>query len=124
MKVLLVEDDANSRDVYSRLLELDGHDVVAAASAEAASGAIDAGRFDVALIDVALGSRDGFVVLDYLKRRQPDARAVVMTAYDVLDTSRRAAAARADAFLAKPLRWTELRTAMTPQDRLEEPQSA
>jgi two-component system response regulator HydG len=109
MKVLLVEDETNARDVYTRLLELDGHDVVATASARAADAAIDDGPFDAALIDVALGDLDGFAVLAHLRRQQPGATAVMMTAYDVRDTSGRP---RADAFLTKPLRWSDVRAAL------------
>jgi CheY-like chemotaxis protein len=117
MKVLLVEDEANARDVYSRLLECDGHDVVAVGGAEAAMAAIDAQAFDAALIDIALGELDGYAVLGHLKRHQPGVRAVVMTAYDVPDASRRPGAAAADAFLAKPLRWSEARAAIAPPPR-------
>jgi CheY-like chemotaxis protein len=117
MRVLLVEDEANARDVYSRLLECDGHHVVAVGAATPAMAAIDAGIFDAALIDIALGDVDGYAVLDYLKRRQPGVRAVLMTAYDVPDAARRQRAAAADAFLAKPLRWSDARAAIAPASR-------
>jgi len=112
MRVLLVEDNPNARDVYSRLLELDGHDVVAADSAPAATAAIDARAFDVALIDIELGSVDGFAVLAHLRNQQPGARAVMMTAYDVPDIARRN---QADGFLAKPLAWSDVRAAIAPR---------
>ncbi|MEW5982516.1 MAG: response regulator [Acidobacteriota bacterium] len=112
MNVLLVEDEANTLDVYSRLLELDGHVVTATEDVESASRAIESSCFDVAVIDVALGTADGFAVLDLLKRRQPEARAVLITAYDVPETSLRAAARGADDFLAKPLSWADLRRAL------------
>ncbi|MCX6551555.1 MAG: response regulator [Acidobacteria bacterium] len=108
-KVLLVEDEANSREVYSCLLELDGHEVVAVETAPAAMAAIERERFDVALIDVALGTQDGFSVLAHLRRHQPAVRAIIMTAYDLPDASRRA---QADAFLAKPLQWSDVRAAI------------
>ena len=118
MRVLLVEDEANSRDVYSRLLELDGHDVLAVGTASLAMTAIDREPFDVAMIDVALGAESGFAVLSHLRRRQPGARAVIMTAYDLADASRHAQSG-ADAFLAKPLQWSDVRAALahSPSER-------
>ena len=109
MRVLLVDDEANTREVYSRLLESDGHEVTASESAEAAVRAIRESRFDWAVIDVALGGANGFTVLRELRICQPEARAVVITAYDVQETSLRAAADGADDFLAKPLSWADLR---------------
>lgn len=113
MNVLLVEDEANARDVYSRLLELDGHVVVTADGASSAMSAIDHHVFQAALIDLGLGAESGFLVLDYLKRRQPGVRAVVMTAYDGPDAARRPEARAADAFLTKPLRWSEAQSALS-----------
>jgi len=111
MRVRLVEDDANARDVSSRLLEFDGHDVVAADPA-AATEAIDARMFDVPLIDIELGPLDGFTVLAHLRNRQPGTRAVIMTAYDVPDIGRRN---QADGFLATPHAWSDVRAAIAPR---------
>lgn len=110
MRVLFVDDEANIRDVYRSLLELAGHVVVTADSAETAAWAIEHDRFDLAFIDVVLGGRDGFAVLEHLKRRQPFARAVVVTAHDRPDASDRARALAAEAFLAKPVRWADLQS--------------
>ncbi len=114
MNVLLVEDEVNARDVYCRLLELDGHAVVTADGARSAMSAIDRHEFQAALIDLGLGADSGFRVLEYLKRRQPGVRAVVMTAYDGPDAAGRLEARDADAFLTKPLRWSEAQTALRP----------
>lgn len=113
MRVLLVEDEANARDVYSRLLETDGHEVTTAGTASGAEAALAGDPFDVALVDVALGEGDGFAVLKLIKRARPGTRVVMMTAYDVVDASGRAGAALADAILTKPLRWANLRTAIS-----------
>lgn len=113
MKVLLVDDEANAREVYRRLIELVGHQVVTAADADEAERAIDRDRFDLAVIDVVLPGRDGFSVLEHFKRLQPGARAVVVSAHDVSESSERAARLDADGFLAKPLRWSALSELLT-----------
>ncbi len=64
MKVLLVDDEPNTREVYGRLLELagprgrDGRE-----RRGRGAEAIETPRFDAALIDVVLGGPDGFAVL-------------------------------------------------------------
>jgi two-component system cell cycle response regulator len=108
MRVLLVDDEPNTRDVYARLLELAGHEVVTAESAEAAGLAIESGPFDAAVIDLVLGGPDGLTVLEHLKQRHPAVRAVVVSAYEVPGALERARALRAEGFLAKPVRWTDL----------------
>lgn len=105
MRVLFVDDEPNAREIYGRLLELAGHEVVRAESAETAVRAIDDGPFDVAVIDVVLGGADGFSVLRHLKECQPHARAIVVSAYALPADP---VAHRAEAFLAKPLRWSDL----------------
>jgi len=108
MRILLVDDEPNTRDVYGRLLELAGHEVVTAESAQSAARAIESGPFDAAVIDLVLGGPDGLTVLEHLKRRHPEVRAVVVTAYEVPGAKERARALRAEGFLAKPVRWTDL----------------
>jgi two-component system, cell cycle response regulator len=109
MRVLLVDDEPNTRDVYGRLLELAGHEVVTAESAESAALAIEGGSFDAAVIDLVLGGADGLTVLEHVKRRHPGVRAVVVSAYEVPGAMDRARALHAEGFLAKPVRWTDLR---------------
>jgi two-component system cell cycle response regulator len=108
MRVLLVDDEPNTRDVYGRLLELAGHEVVTAENAEAAALAIEGGPFDAAIIDLVLGGPDGLTVLEHVKRRHPAARAVVVSAYEVPGALERARALHAEGFLAKPVRWSDL----------------
>jgi len=108
MRVLLVDDEPNTRDVYGRLLELAGHEVVTAESAESAALAIEGGPFDAAIIDLVLGGPDGLTVLEHLKRRHPAVRAVVVSAYEVPGALERARALHVEGFLAKPVRWSDL----------------
>jgi CheY-like chemotaxis protein len=104
MRVLFVDDEPNTREIYRRLFELAGHDVVTAASAEAAVRAIDDRPFDVAFVDIVLGGADGLTVVRHLRDHQPAARAILVSAYEPPAGK----TSGAEAFLAKPLRWRDL----------------
>jgi|WetSurMetagenome_2_1015567.scaffolds.fasta_scaffold648221_2 CheY-like chemotaxis protein len=117
MRVLLVDDEPNTRDVYGRLLELAGHEVVTAGSAAAAARAIESGPFDIAVVDLVLGGPDGLTVLEQVKRRHPAVRAIVVSAYDVPGALDRARELGADGFLAKPVRWSDLQRLLDAEPR-------
>jgi two-component system, cell cycle response regulator len=66
-KVLLVEDDEAVRSMVSQALLLEGHEVVAFDSAEAALEATLAGTPDVVLLDVMLPGMSGLEMLDRMR---------------------------------------------------------
>lgn len=66
--VLLVEDDEDGAEVVSRFLELKGHRVVGARSAEDAADRLRAGRFDFVLLDVVLPGVTGLQALAALTK--------------------------------------------------------
>ena len=79
LRALLVDDDV----ALAKLLEeyLEGHDVVLVHRADGESGlaAVDAGRFDVVLLDVMLPGIDGFEVCKRMRARH-DVPIVMLTA--------------------------------------------
>ncbi len=62
VKIVLVEDNANARDMLSTLLRLDGYRVRTAPDGESGVETIAAERPDVALIDIGLPEIDGYEV--------------------------------------------------------------
>src|SRR4029434_4099967 len=59
MKLLIAEDDDESRDVLKALLELDGHDVTAAWNGIEGWQAFQSGEFSVVLSDWLMPEMDG-----------------------------------------------------------------
>ena len=59
MKILLVEDHADSRRNLQRLIERRGHEVVAVASAEEAEGVLTTQRFPFLILDWMLPGKSG-----------------------------------------------------------------
>lgn len=71
MRILLVEDHADTARVLSRLLGLDGHVVTVAPSCAAAVEKYAAAEFDLCLIDRALPDGDGCDLLARLVQTRP-----------------------------------------------------
>lgn len=102
-RILVIDDEAAIREVLERLLAQQGYDVVAAADAAAASALIAADHFDAIVTDVRMPGVSGLDLLADLKRNNPDAVVVVMTAYADMDMVLAALRAEADDFVVKPI---------------------
>jgi CheY-like chemotaxis protein len=61
-RVLVAEDEEDTRELFSELLGMHGHYVVAAPNGVDALALLTAGSFDVALIDISLPGMDGHEV--------------------------------------------------------------
>ena len=66
-RVLVVDDDADVRNLLARWVAAEGHDVSVAGTGEEALALLDAGDFALALLDVRLPDISGFEVAMRLK---------------------------------------------------------
>jgi CheY-like chemotaxis protein len=83
VRVLVVDDNPATLDLFARLLRAAGMEVLTALTARDAIEAIPTADADVLLLDVRLGEHNG---LDVLRALEPDRRprwAVVMTGFDL-----------------------------------------
>jgi prevent-host-death family protein len=76
--VLLVEHDRSVLRANAQHLELSGFSVSKATSTEDAVVQLDEGSFDLVVVDIALPHVDGFVLLDNVRRRDPDLPVVLV----------------------------------------------
>jgi DNA-binding response OmpR family regulator len=110
-RVLVVEDDADVREVMADALASDGHDVVVAADGRAALDELAGQPFDLVLLDIALGpGPDGVEVCRRLRAAGDDAHVVAVTARDGEADVVLALEAGADDYVAKPVGIAELRS--------------
>jgi CheY-like chemotaxis protein len=110
-EVLIVEDDPNSRALFSSLVELRGFRATLAADGSAALKHLTSGKFfDVVLLDLLLPNTNGFEVLRHLKCTNPDAlrRIIVVTAARSITTQDCAELSGVWRFMHKPLDVEEL----------------
>ena len=104
LTIVVVEDDADSRDALQTLLELDGHRVAAAADGHEAIELARTKDPDVALIDIGLPGLDGYEVAHWIRRSgNPRPVLVALTGHGQPEDQRRALDAGFDAYLVKPV---------------------
>jgi DNA-binding response OmpR family regulator len=110
-RVLVVEDDADLREVMAGALTGDGHEVVEAPDGNAALDALAGHSFDLVLLDISLGrGPDGVEVCRRLRRAGEDAHVVAVTARDGEADVVLALEAGADDYVTKPVGIAELRS--------------
>src|SRR3982751_6097427 len=104
LDILIVDDEADIRDLVSGVLEDEGYGTRTAADSDAAIEAIAARRPSLVLLDVWLqGSRlDGLELLDEIKRRDPSIPVLVISGHGNLDTAVAAIRRGASDFIEKP----------------------
>jgi PAS domain S-box-containing protein len=104
-RILIVEDNADSRDILKELLTLEGHQAFAAADGVSALEIVAREDLDVALIDIGLPGLDGYEVARRIRSgaRGKDVALVTLTGYGLEADRRRATEAGFDAHLVKPL---------------------
>lgn len=106
--ILLVDDEPNIRRTLSLQLEGRGHRVRTAASVAEAKREAAGRRFDLALVDLRLGTGSGLDLLSWLREEDPTLKSVVITAYASIETAVEAMKRGASDYLAKPFGPMEL----------------
>ncbi len=109
LRLLVVEDDDHIRTALRWALEDEGYDVAEAGSGEEACQAVAVSAPDLMIVDLMLGSMDGFQVIRHV-RRTLDLPIIVVSARADTHDIVAALEAGAEAFVAK----RDLRIALHP----------
>ncbi|MFL6757576.1 MAG: sigma-54-dependent transcriptional regulator [Sphingomicrobium sp.] len=106
LEVLVVDDEADIRELVAGVLEDEGYAVRSAADSTAAIDAIDDRRPSLVLLDVWLqGSKlDGLQLLEQIKRRDPSLPVLMISGHGNLDTAVAAIREGAVDFIEKPFK--------------------
>jgi CheY-like chemotaxis protein len=123
-RVLIVEDNADSREMLKALLTLEGHEVFEAVDGPSAIEVMARERPDIAFIDIGLPGIDGYEVASQV-RAQPhgaDVYLVALTGYGLGADRERSRDAGFDVHLVKPFHPDELKKVLTsPKPRSGQP---
>ena len=108
MQLLLVEDDRDLRRFLSKAFREEGYGVVEADSGDRALDRALDGTFNCIVLDVMLPGRDGFSVVEELRKRGVFTPVLLLTARDELESRVRGLEGGADDYLTKPFDLSEL----------------
>ncbi len=104
-KILVVEDEEDSRLILKWLLEQNGYEIIEAADGRLAVEVALTRKPDLILMDISLPKIDGLQAIHEIRAALPDRSAtiIVMSAYDKHETRAQSLAAGGDDYLSKPL---------------------
>jgi hypothetical protein len=112
LRVLVVDDDPDSRDLLSLMLTNHGAEVMACASTAEALRTLDEWRPDVLVSDIGMPGEDGYELIKKVRARGMEGGgfipAIAVTAYVRREDVHRAYMAGYQAHIAKPIEPVEL----------------
>jgi len=112
LRLLVVDDEADTREFLKRLLEMHGADVVTASAAAEALALMERERPDILISDIGLPDVDGYDLVQRIRLLDVGAGggipAIALTAYARSEDRTRALRAGYQAHLAKPVDPSEL----------------
>jgi two-component system nitrogen regulation response regulator NtrX len=104
--ILIVDDEADIRDLVAGILEDEGHRTRTAANSDEALTAVEARRPHLVFLDIWIqGSRlDGLQLLDIIKEQNPDLPVVMISGHGNIETAVSAIKRGAYDFIEKPFK--------------------
>ena len=111
-RILLVDDEANVRTVFSDVLRKESYIVKAVKDGPEAIKAIDEDNFDLALVDLRMPCMDGIEVLKNIKKRKPQIPVIIYTGYGSITTAVEAMRKGATDYLNKPFSPEDLKSSI------------
>jgi signal transduction histidine kinase/CheY-like chemotaxis protein len=108
-RILVVEDNADVREMLQAALAMEGHEVSAVADGAAALALAPGLRPDVAIVDIGLPGMDGYELAGALRARfNGSLRLIALSGYGLAEDVHRSSAAGFEAHLVKPVDPAEL----------------
>jgi CheY-like chemotaxis protein len=116
LHILVVEDDADGRDLMSTVIERAGAKATTVASVSAALEAMELLQLDALVSDIGLPNEDGYALIRQLRAREAERGgflpAVALTGYVHDEERQRVVAAGFQMHIAKPVDLAELMAAI------------
>jgi DNA-binding NtrC family response regulator len=101
-RVLVVDDEAFTRDFFVNLLEGDEYEVLQVTGGHDAIQKCSATKFDLVLLDLKMPGMSGIDVLRELKKLDEDMSVLIMTGHGTIDSAVEAMRLGAEDYLTKP----------------------
>jgi DNA-binding NtrC family response regulator len=108
LRVLIVDDERNQREMLAGFLDRKGYATTAVDSAEAAVELIGRKSFEIGLFDMRMSGASGLDLLRSVREKTPDLQVIMITAFGTVETAVEAMRAGAYNYLCKPVNLEEL----------------
>jgi DNA-binding response OmpR family regulator len=109
-RILVVEDDEEMRSLLKDFIQAEGFETDSASDGSEAFRKLAKESFDLIITDVRMPGLTGLDILPGVRRLQPEASIIVITAFGSEEVRRRAFERGATAYLEKPIHFNNLRT--------------
>jgi signal transduction histidine kinase/DNA-binding response OmpR family regulator len=112
VRILLAEDNVINQTLAVRILEKRGYSVTVAVDGQAAVEALQAGGFELVLMDIQMPRLDGFEATAIIRKKEKVSGGhipiIAMTAHALVGDREKCLAAGMDGYVSKPIRTSEL----------------
>lgn len=105
--ILAVDDDEELLNILSRILDMEGYDIVTATDGISAMTLLEEREPDLVILDIIMPGYSGFQILPLIRQRS-DVPIIMLTAMGEVATLRDAVVLGADDYVRKPFRTREL----------------
>jgi DNA-binding NtrC family response regulator len=107
-KILIVEDDENTRALLEETLNRWGYSTVCAENGEVGWEKFRSQSFSLVITDIRMPMLDGLTLLKRIKKHDAKASIIVITGYPSVDSAVESLIAGADSYIVKPVNLDDL----------------
>ena len=109
-RILVVEDDEEMRSLLKDFIEAEGFEADSVSNGSEAFRKLVREPFDLVITDIRMPGLTGLDILPGIKKLQPEAPVIVITAFGSEEIQRKAFEKGANAYLEKPIHFQKLTT--------------
>ena len=108
-RILIVEDEPGTAEVYKIVLEVEGYEVLVAHTAPAAEKTLEQNEFDIILLDVELRGTSGLDLCRHIREElKLTLPVIIISVHGIPEDFQAGIDAGANAYLSKPVSQDEL----------------
>jgi DNA-binding response OmpR family regulator len=111
-RVLVADDEENTRQALLRALQLSGYETEGAADGKEVLEKLRQSRFDLLLLDLNMPEVNGVQVMEFIRQEHLNLAVIVLTAHATLESAIASVKAGAVDYLLKPQRMADIESAI------------
>ena len=102
-KLLIVDDNEDSREAFKKVLELEGYEVEVASSGKEGLEKIKKHKFNLVLLDILMPKMSGLEMLKKIRKIKPNLKVMMVTVVEKSDTKKSSSGLGIEGYLVKPV---------------------